>query len=98
MLNKISQIWLMMNKSSTSTITLTPTLITEMKPAEVLYQMREMRDIWREQDFRFTADQQAKYDDLKAQRRDRIQYFYDNDLVQKGPKVVKKVEAEQEEE
>jgi len=79
-------------------ITLTPTSITEMKPAEVLYQMREMRDTWREQDFRFTADQQAKYDDLKAQRRDRIQYFHDNDLVQKGPKVVKKVEAEQEEE
>ena len=79
-------------------ITLTPTSITEMKPAEVLYQMREMRDTWREQDFRFTADQQAKYDDLKAQRRDRIQYFYDNDLEQKGPKVVKKVEAEQEEE
>ena len=79
-------------------ITLILTSITEMKPAEVLYQMREMRDTWREQDFRFTADQQAKYDDLKAQRRDRIQYFYDNDLVQKGPKVVKKVEAEQEEE
>ena len=79
-------------------ITLTPTSITEMKPAEVLYQMREMRDTWREQDFRFTADQQAKYDDLKAQRRDRIQYFYDNDLVQKGPKVAKKVEPEQEEE
>ena len=79
-------------------ITLTPTSITEMKPAEVLYQMREMRDTWREQDFRFTADQQAKYDDLKAQRRDRIQYFYDNDLVQKGPKVTKKVEVEQEEE
>ena len=79
-------------------ITLTPTSITEMKPAEVLYQMREMRDTWREQDFRFNADHQAKSDDLKAQRRDRIQYFYDNDLVQKGPKVVKKVEAEQEEE
>ena len=53
------------DKSSTSMITLTPTSITEMKPAEVLYQMREMRDTWREQDFRFTADQQAKYDDLK---------------------------------
>jgi len=78
--------------------TLTPTSITKMKPAEVLYQMREMRDTWREQDFRFSADQQAKYNDLKAQRRDRIKYFYDNDLVQKGPKVTKKVEVEQEEE
>ena len=78
--------------------TLTLTSITEMKPAEVLYQMREMRDTWREQDFRFNAEQQAKYDDLKAQRRDRIKYFYENDLVQKGPKVTKKVEVEQEEE
>lgn len=79
-------------------ITLTPTSITEMKPAEVLYQMREMRDTWREQDFRFTNEQQAKYNDLKAHRQERIKYFYDNNLVQKGPKVTKKVEVEQEEE
>ena len=79
-------------------ITSTPTSITEMKPAEVLYQMREMRDTWREQDFRFTNDQQAKHDDLKAHRQERIKYFYDNNLVQKGPKVTKKVEVEQEEE
>ena len=76
-------------------ITLTPTSITEMKPAEVLYQMREMRDTWREQDFRFTKEQQEEYDMLMEARKERVRWFYETGRVQVGPKVVKKEEVQE---
>ena len=50
----------------------------------VLPHMQELRQKWREQDFRFTKEQQEEYDILLAARRERVKYFYDNDLVSKG--------------
>ena len=37
-----------------------------------------------EQTFKFTSEQQKEYDNLKQLRRERVKYFYDNDLVFKG--------------
>ena len=47
----------------------------------VLSHIRELKDAWRRQDFKFTASQQEEYDLLLAARRERVKYFYDNDMV-----------------
>lgn len=43
--------------------------------------MKELREAWRRQDFKFTKQQQEEYDILLQARRERVKYFYDNDLV-----------------
>ena len=50
----------------------------------VLPHMVELRETWRRQNFVFTKEQQEEYDILLAARRERVKYFYDNDLVSKG--------------
>ena len=50
----------------------------------VLPYMKELRDTWRRQNFSFTKEQQEEYDILLAARRERVKYFYANDLVSKG--------------
>jgi len=55
-----------------------------MKPAEIIYQLRDLKEQWRKQDFAYTKEQQALYDRLIELRRERVQYFYDNNLVFKG--------------
>lgn len=77
--------------SSTSPITQ-----SDMKPAEIMYEMREIQDTWRQQNFFLSDAQKQRYADLLKMRRERVQFFYDNDMVQKGPKVVKKPEPPQE--
>jgi len=72
-----------------------PTLFDSMT-SNILLHLRDLRKTWRTQDFKFTREQQQEYDMLLAARRERVQYFYDNDMVQKGPKVMKKKEEEQE--
>ena len=67
-----------------------------MKPAEIMYEMREIQDTWRQQNFFLSDAQKQRYADLLKMRRERVQFFYDNDMVQKGPKVVKKPEPPQE--
>ena len=56
-----------------------------MRPAQVLKQLKELRETWRKQSFSFTLDQKVEYDRLLKMRRERIKYFYDNDMVWKGP-------------
>ena len=75
-----------------------PKLITlsDMKPAEIMYEMREIQDTWRQQNFFLSDAQKQRYADLLKMRRERVQFFYDNDMVQKGPKVIKKPEPPQE--
>ena len=77
--------------SSTSPIT-----PSNMKPAEIMHEMREIQDTWRQQNFFLSDAQKQRYADLLKMRRDRVQFFYDNDMVQKGPKVIKKPEPPQE--
>ncbi len=52
-----------------------------MKSAEILYQLRELRETWRRQSFAYTLDQQAQYNKLVQLRRQRVRSFYDNDEV-----------------
>ena len=73
-----------------------PITPSDMKPAEILYEMREIQDTWRQQNFFLSDAQKQRYADLLKMRRNRIQFFIDNDMVQKGPKVVKKPEPPQE--
>ena len=55
-----------------------------MRPSQVLKRLNELRVSYREQVFKFTPEQQNEYDNLKEVRRERVKYFYDNDLVWKG--------------
>lgn len=47
-----------------------------MKPAEIIYQLRELNTTWRKQSFQYTKEQQALYDRLLQLRRERVQQFY----------------------
>ena len=55
-----------------------------MRPSQVLKRLNELRKVYQEQTFKFTEQQQKEYDNLKQLRRERVKYFYDNDLVSKG--------------
>jgi len=55
-----------------------------MRPSQVLKRLNELNQIYRDQVFKFTSEQQKEYDNLKQLRRERVKYFYDNDLVFKG--------------
>ena len=63
----------------------------------VLPHLNELREIWKQQDFRFNKDQQDQYDMLMQARRERVALFYETNRVQVGPKVVKKEEVQEEE-
>ena len=56
-----------------------------MRPAEVLKRMKELKEEWSKQSFRFTKEQQAEYDRLLQLRYERVKYMQDNGLVWKGP-------------
>ena len=63
-----------------------------MTPSQVIKELNELREEWRNQCFKYTPEQQIRYDRLIQLRRERVKYFYDNDLVSKGtPKKVDKV-------
>ena len=62
----------------------------------VLPHLDELRKTWRQQDFRFTKEQQEEYDMLLQARKERVRWFYETNRVQVGPKVIKKAEPEQE--
>ena len=62
-----------------------------MTPSQVIKELNELREEWRNQRFKYTPEQQIRYDRLIQLRRERVKYFYDNDLVSKGtPKKVDK--------
>ena len=43
-----------------------------MRPAEVLKQMKELKETWSKQNFRFSKEQQAEYDRLLQLRQQYI--------------------------
>ena len=47
----------------------------------VLPHIFELRDAWRKQDFHYTKEQKEQYEILLQARRERVKYFYDNNLV-----------------
>ena len=63
----------------------------------VLPHLQELRKVWKQQDFRFTKEQQEEYDILLQARKERVKFFYETKRVQVGPKVTKKVEETPEE-
>ena len=79
-------------------VTNLPKLITpfDMRPAEVLYEIQDLQKQWRDQNFYYTEAQKQRYAELLNMRHERVQFFIDNDMVQKGPKVTKKPEPPQE--
>ena len=64
----------------------------------VLPHLEDLRKVWKQQDFRFTKEQQEEYDLLLQARKERVKFFYESKRVQVGPKVTKKVEETQEDE
>tara|TARA_A100001515_G_scaffold136951_1_gene129148 strand:- start:844 stop:1035 length:192 start_codon:yes stop_codon:yes gene_type:complete len=58
-------------------------LIIDMKSSEILYQLQDLREIWRKQSFVLSQDQQQRYEELKQLRRDRVAEMYANDMVYK---------------
>ena len=62
----------------------------------VLPHLEELRKVWKQQDFRFTKEQQEEYDILLQARKERVKFFYESNRVQVSPKVTKKVEETQE--
>lgn len=54
-----------------------------MKSSEILYQLQDLREIWRKQSFVFSQDQQQRYDELVTMRRARVAEMYANDMVYK---------------
>jgi len=57
-----------------------------MKSAEILYQIRELQTIWRQNNFRLNGEQQVTYANLLMLRRERVQQFYKDGRVFKGTK------------
>ena len=55
-----------------------------MNSSSVLHELRELREAWRKQYFKFTSEQSIRYSELADLRRERVKYFYENDLVAKG--------------
>ena len=58
--------------------------------AQVLKQLTELKQIYRDQYFTFTQDQQQKYTDLLNRRREIVKNWHDNDRVATSSKPVKK--------
>ena len=56
----------------------------------VLKQLTELKQIYRDQYFNFTSDQQQKYNELLNRRREIVKNWHDNDRVQTSFKAVKK--------
>ena len=55
-----------------------------MKPSEVLHELRDLKEAWSKQSFKFTNEQSKRYSELIQLRRERVKYFYKNGLVSTG--------------
>ena len=58
--------------------------------SNVLKQLIELKQIYRDQYFNFTPDQQQKYNDLLNRRREIVKNWHDNDQVATSSKSVSK--------
>jgi hypothetical protein len=47
----------------------------------VLLHLKELKEIYHRQDFKFNLSQQEEYDILLQARRERVKYFYETDQV-----------------
>ena len=58
--------------------------------SNVLKQLIELKQVYRDQYFNFTSDQQQKYNELLNSRREIVKNWHDNDQVATSSKPVKK--------
>ena len=58
--------------------------------AQVLKQLTELKQIYRDQYFNFTSGQQQKYNDLLNRRREIVKNWHDNDRVSTSSKSTSK--------
>ena len=62
-----------------------PTYFTPLKhimKSQLIWQgLQRLRKAYKDQNFRFTQEQKAEYDQLCAIRRTRVNHFYANDMV-----------------
>tara|TARA_B100000131_G_scaffold46299_1_gene41209 strand:- start:300 stop:509 length:210 start_codon:yes stop_codon:yes gene_type:complete len=68
-----------------------------MRPAEVLRQLAEMRETYKNQGFSYNKEQRAEYDKLLKLRRERVSMFIKTGRVSKGGLRKKEVEPTTEE-
>ena len=52
---------------------------------ETLRELQSLQKQWRKQDFKYTPEQQERYDYLLSFRRAQVTKFYEDDLVWIGP-------------
>ena len=64
-----------------------------MRPAEVLRQLAELREVYKNQGFSYNKEQQAEYAKLLKLRRERVSGFIKSGRVSKGGLRKKEVEA-----
>ena len=55
-----------------------------MNPTAVLHELRDLKEAWSKQSFKFTNEQEKRYSELIQLRRERVKYFYKNGLVSSG--------------
>tara|TARA_B100001109_G_scaffold45614_1_gene36659 strand:+ start:819 stop:998 length:180 start_codon:yes stop_codon:yes gene_type:complete len=55
-----------------------------MNPTAVLHELRELKESWRKQSFKFTNEQSKRYSELLEARRERVKSFYEDGLVSSG--------------
>jgi len=60
----------------------------------VLKELQSLQKTYKVQNFRFTTDQQARYDELLELRRAFVTYWQENDMVWTGPSNVGKAKTE----
>lgn len=63
----------------------------------IIRELQELRKVWRENNFNWTKEQQARYDELLTLRKAFIAYWEENGLVWKGPSNVGKATTTAEE-
>ena len=56
----------------------------------IIRELQELRKVWRDNNFNWTKEQQARYDELLTLRKAFIAYWEENGLVWKGPSNVGK--------
>ena len=60
----------------------------------VLPHLNDLRKIWKDQDFRFTKQQQEEYDMLRQARKERVSWFYETGRVAKPGERLNREEQE----
>jgi len=55
-----------------------------MTSTEVLHQLKDLKEAWKNQNFVYSSTQQTKYNNLVEKRRDNVKFYYKNNLVYKA--------------